>query len=347
MDNRPQVQVGIVENAGPNTLASFLRNAGSGACGVEIASAFVTSQGLGLVSHLLKKATAKGRVRIITGLFQGFTEPNALRALLQEQQEAEGKLSIRLSRDCRFHWKAYFLLHRKIAHVVVGSSNLTDNGLRQSGELNVVLSLSQASKAFSGLHGAFVAEWEDAVPLTQAVLERYERWRSESGAGGKGISVPVARILGTVKPNQTVPTPEEGKPRYWLTGIDGTLARETMAVLRETTNWDRKNYWYFSTWRSAYAKGDRVVLFDLDGRTVRVVEIVATTRTPAATPDGRLFAAYRKVKGIQGRRLVKSRWRSLKAVGLIRRKADAFLTRRISQAKFERFVENLNSRSGG
>src|SRR5690349_17804578 len=104
MGDRPQVRVGIVENAGPNTLASFLRNAGSVAGSVDIASAFVTSAGLGLMSRLLRKVTVKGRVRILTGLYQGFTEPDALRALLREQQETEGRLSVRISKDRHFHW---------------------------------------------------------------------------------------------------------------------------------------------------------------------------------------------------------------------------------------------------
>src|SRR5262245_22746819 len=72
MGDRAQVRVEMVENAGPNTLASFLRNAGSMASGVNIASAFVTSAGLGLVAYMLKQAAVKGQVRILSGLYQGF-----------------------------------------------------------------------------------------------------------------------------------------------------------------------------------------------------------------------------------------------------------------------------------
>src|SRR5437879_1081000 len=106
MRDRKAIRVDVVENAGPNTMASFLRNAGSGCAELDLAAAFVTAAGLDLLLYMLKKIASRGTVRVLTGLYQGFTDPKALRTLLQAQQETEDRLSVRLSRDRHFHWKA-------------------------------------------------------------------------------------------------------------------------------------------------------------------------------------------------------------------------------------------------
>jgi HKD family nuclease len=90
---------------------------------IDIAVAFVTAAGLDSLEFLLKQAASKGSVRVITGLYQGFTEPKALWTLLRAQEETGGRLSVRVSRDDRFHWKAYMLVKRDSAKVVIGSSN--------------------------------------------------------------------------------------------------------------------------------------------------------------------------------------------------------------------------------
>src|SRR5262249_42316692 len=153
------------------------------------------SAGLDALLYLLKKTAAKGSVRLLTGLYQGFTEPAALWALLRAQDETEGRLSVRLSRDRHFHWKAYFLMQRQSAHVVIGSSNLTDDGLHKAGELNVVLTVSREAEQFAVLHGVFQRHWDvEAVGLTAPVIAEYELWRKKSRIETKLVSVPVGRI---------------------------------------------------------------------------------------------------------------------------------------------------------
>jgi HKD family nuclease len=340
MTGRLAIQVGAIENAGPNTLVSFLRNAGSGCSRIDLAAAFVTSAGLDSLLYLLKKTAARGSVRLLTGLYQGFTEPAALWTLLQAQDETEGRLSVRLSHDQHFHWKAYFLMRRKTAYIVAGSSNLTDDGLHKSGELNVVLTVHRDARQFAVLHGIFQRHWDtEAVQLSAEIIAEYERWRKQAGINSKRVLVPLRQILGKAKRKPSQPT--DLPQRYWRAWIDGTIDPKTEEVLKETTNWDKKGYSYFSTWKPAYRKGERVVLFDLNAKSVLVVQIITTTVTPVRTPDGRHFAAYRKVRGLPRRRLIRSRWQALKASGLLRRKADAYATKRLSAARYERFVENL------
>lgn len=340
MTNPIAIRVGAIENSGPNTLVSYLRNAGSAATKIDIAVAFITTAGLESVLHLLKRTSAQGQVRLLTGLYQGFTEPKALRTLLREQQQSDGRFLVQISTDQHFHWKTYFLLGKSTANIVIGSSNLTDDGLRQTGEFNAVLSMRKASKPFRDLHGVFEKHWQSKSKLlAEEVLVNYEKWRTSIESTGRNRNVPLGKILAVTrrKPKEE-PTRE---PRFWRMGIDGELSEEAQSLLRETTNWDRRGYFFLNTWRTSLGIGDQVVLFDRIAGNVTVVEIKDTAITPARTPDGSHFAAYLPIRGIGLRKLVPKRWKSLKGAGLIRLKGDVDTTQRLSATKFEAFVSNL------
>jgi HKD family nuclease len=320
---------------------SFLRSAGIGSTSFDLAAAFVTSAGVDSVLHLLQRVATKGNVRVLTGLYQGFTDPKALRTLLRVEQETGGTLSIRVSTVPHFHWKSYFLLKQSTAAVVIGSSNLTDDGLRKTGELNVVLTLDRKSSQFKAIHDPFEKHWRSkAKPLNAEIIASYETWRKSNGGTPRTASVPLRKILGS-SPAYKPETIRER--RFWCTPMDGTLSDETEAVLHETTDWDRRGLFYMSTWSPTYRSGDRVVIFDLGRSIVSVAEIVATTQTPQATPDGKHFAAYRRLQRIPQRRLIPKRWKSLKEAGLIRLKSDAHRGSRLSEKRFTAFVENLKA----
>lgn len=339
MRRKRAIQIGAIENSGPNTLVAFLRNAGSGCAEIDIAVAFITAAGLDSLLYLLKKAASRGRARVLTGLYQGFTEPKALWTLLREQERTDGRLSVRVSRDGHFHWKAYMLVKKGTAKVVVGSSNLTDDGLQKTGELNVVLSLGTASKEFAELRRVFEQHWQTkSEGLTGEIIAKYEGWRKEAGPVLQHRTVPIRKILAG-RPKKEKAEPQE--VRYWRTCIDGHLEDETVDLLGQTTDWDKRGYWYFSTWRPSFRPGDRVIFFDLNNKSVGVVEIKDTTQTPVRTPDGLHFAAYRRVRGFARRRLVPNRWKALKAAGLLKRKDDAYLTRKLSKERFGAFLDQL------
>jgi HKD family nuclease len=340
MPKRSTIRLGAIENAGPNTLMSHLKSAGSTAVEIDIAVAFVTAAGLDSVLYLLKKAAARGRVRLLTGLYQGFTEPKALGKLLREQQQTDGRLAVQVSLDPHFHWKAYFLAGKTNADVIIGSSNLTDDGLRRSGEFNVVLPLRKSSKQFQALHDIFERHWSaKSKPLTDEALRKYEAWRASAMVPTGFHRVPVSKILGS---SHTTKPKVAREVRYWRTCVDALLSEETLALLREITDWDKKGYGYFATEKPFYQVGDRVVFFDFADKNVCVIEIKDTTSAPPpGTSDGVHFAAYKQVKEIPLRKLIRNRWKYLRASGLIRLKRYAYFTRSLSAKRFEQFVANL------
>jgi len=131
------VRVGFIENRGPNTLLNLLNSELPRAIDVRIAVAFITFSGLEDLLPTLQGVASRGRVRILCGLYQGFTEPRALRTLLRLQQRSGGRFEVRLSKDVRFHQKIYIVGRKTTATIIVGSSNMTGEGLRSSGEFSI------------------------------------------------------------------------------------------------------------------------------------------------------------------------------------------------------------------
>lgn len=331
------VRVAAVDNAGPNTLLAFLLQAIRGSTSVDAAVAFVTTAGLDATLHLLKNVTT-GRVRFLTGLYQGVTEPEALRVLHRVQAETAGRVSVRLSRDPHFHWKAYFVIGKARATAVIGSSNLTREGLCTSGEFNVVVTMPKRGAAFVELHDPFEREWSaNSVPLHQGHIEKYKTDRELAGLGKRVHSLSVSKILGKTP---VVPQPEAER-RYWRDYINGQLQDETTDLIGRVTNWDRRGWSYFNTFRPLYHPGHHVILFDTIQGTVQAVEIKDTTRTPVPTVDGRHFAAYVPLKNSPRRKLVPRRWKKFKEAGLVRRKADVLTAERLSQDEYARYIAVL------
>lgn len=336
------MQVGTIENSGPNTLVSFLRNVGKGASQIDVAVAFVTEAGLDPLLYLLKQTAKRGNVRVLTGLYQGFTDPKALRRLLREQRETQERIAVRISCDSHFHWKTYFVRKGKTAHIIVGSSNLTSDGLMQSGEFNAVLSLPTNSTQFSRLHKPFERHWDsNSQPLSDEILGKYQAWRIENEVSHFRRTVPIRSIL-SAPARKRRSVSDQRERSHWQTWVNCKLSDGTLSLLAETTDWDKRGYSYFNTWKPIYSIGDQAILFDLGSRWLSAVEIVDTTTTPVRTPDGKHFAAYRLIKGIPYRRLVSNRWKSLKSAGLLKRKDDAYRARRLTKEKFDLFIANLN-----
>lgn len=334
MANAPTL--GIVENVGPNNMQSLLRQRVPGASSLDIAVAFVTATGLESILYLLERVAAKGQVRFLTGLFQGVTEPQALQTLLRHQEQTKGRISVSISTDPHFHWKSYFILKRSQATVIIGSSNLTSDGLRTSGELNVVVALQKSSKDFREFHRVFEDEWQGAKPLQAIHIARYQKQRGRN-ARPPTNSIRIREILkGTVKR-----TPSITNKKYWRDHIDGFMLQKTEDHLRKTTNWDAKGYGYFSTGGTKYNIGDRIILFDFTDKWLRVLEVVDITRTPDPTPDGRNFVAWKFVPRISKRKLNDARWKKFIEAGLLAKRSSAKSTRSISKDRYDEFVRLL------
>lgn len=331
------MKLGTIENNSHNTLEVFLKAAAKDASALDWASAFITSSGLNAVHYLLTAAAKKGKVRILTGLYQGFTEPAALRPLLKAQSASRGGFEVRISKEPHFHWKAYFVFGKQSVRFVVGSSNLTSDGLGAGGEFNVTLTMPKNSSDLKSVHGLFEKHWHhQSAPLSEQIVDAYSRWYEKAGGKARKRTVPLKAILG----KQKTVAHEATEISYYRCSIEGTYTDATDDLLAKTTNWDKRGYDSFND-AKPYRTGDRVILFDFVDNRVKVVMIADTTRTPIRTHDGVYFAAHKLSRGTKARKWTTKRRESLKAAGLISGKADATVQRKLKQSQFQAFVDNL------
>jgi len=110
----------VIENQGPNTLARFLRSTLTKAKAANLAIAFLSHSGVLTTLPLLRRAAARGKVRVLTGLYQDLTDPKALRALLRAQEQTNERLEVRLSRNRKFHQKLYIIKQKDRLQAVIG-----------------------------------------------------------------------------------------------------------------------------------------------------------------------------------------------------------------------------------
>ena len=167
MDGRRSPSFEFIENTGPNSVLGTLRRMTKRAAQVDIAVAFISAAGLNRLLPSLQQVASRGAVRVLTGLYQGITDPQALRTLLRVQAQTRGRLSVRISGESKFHRKVYLVRGGSTVKAVIGSSNLTGDGLTSGGEMNVYLSAPAASAPVRRLLRAFDDAWDDrAVTLS-------------------------------------------------------------------------------------------------------------------------------------------------------------------------------------
>lgn len=338
------MKLDVIENCGPDNLRDMLRAECKRATTTDVAIgvAFVTQSGLDDILQSLRRVAESGRVRLLTGLYQKVTEPQALKTLFQVQDETRGKFSVRLSTEPQYHRKVYILRGRTNVAVIVGSSNLTREGLRSGGELNAVVRFPKGSLAGKKLTGAFEADWEHhAVPLAAEQIVAYEKARPEPPKWESYHKEQLQRILGVAPRHQQADdaTAAETFRDY----VNGTVTRRTERVISETTNWDEKGYgWFCPCGTHPYKIGDRIFLFDFPDKRVRVVRVRDIARTTVPTPNGRHFVAYTAVPRLT-RQFSRRFWLSLAAENIDREKAKTL--RKLSEAQADRLNTIVRARS--
>ena len=139
--------------------------------------AFVTNSGIACLIDTLKDLENKHiKGKILASQYQNFTEPRALRRLL-EFPNLELKI---ITSDYNFHAKGY-LFHNKEREnqednytMIIGSSNLTQSALTVNREWNVQLSSMKNGALIKQMQEELNHAWEDATPVTEEWLEAYE-----------------------------------------------------------------------------------------------------------------------------------------------------------------------------
>lgn len=342
--------VEVITNKGPDSLSRVLRDLLTRATNVDLAVAFATEAGVGQILRRLYEVGRRGRARVLTGLFEHVTEPGALQLLLRAEEDTRGRLSVRVSRHNKFHAKLYLVRRGRALFAIVGSSNLTEDGLLSSGERNVLLRLPAKSAEGRRLTELFDAEWASrrSAKVTWELIRRYERVRrpAQRAARSKSVSALLREIVNSERAAHPV---EDEEPTYWRTYVGGVAAQRTAEVIAEETDWEQKAYWWFSLPSQATVRkireGDRLLMFDLTPGAenlfaAKVIDKVPRTSRP--TPDGRSFVAVRPLRWLPARRLTARRWNILvKLNRLLRNRIAARQHRRLKPHQWERLLHGL------
>lgn len=150
-------------------MSAHLKSEIRSAVGIDAIIAFIRRPGVApVLPHLRELMAAGHRMRVLTTVFTGFTEVEALIQLQQAGAE------IRVSYDqtnTRLHAKAW-LFHRPAgaATAFVGSSNFTSHAMETGMEWNVRLAERRNPDAVAKIRGVFESYWASAdfVPFDAA-----------------------------------------------------------------------------------------------------------------------------------------------------------------------------------
>lgn len=164
------------------TLLEILRDELSRTTSAKFSVAFVTMSGLALLEKELTKCVERGiEIEFLVGLDFGTTDGNALRWL---RSQADGYSNVRFfcfrdplrKRGRTFHPKLYLLKQRNLATAIIGSSNLTNGGLKENIELNVIVRdryYSEAINAVRDIYADFLYQGQLFTP-NESYIEIYD-----------------------------------------------------------------------------------------------------------------------------------------------------------------------------
>lgn len=141
--------------------------------------AFVTNSGVACLIDILNELKNKNiKGKILASQYQNFTEPRALRRLLQFPN-LELKI---ITADYNFHAKGY-LFHKKANpelqqednyNMIIGSSNLTQTALTINREWNVQLSSLKNGALIKQMQKELQLAWNDATVVDENWIASYE-----------------------------------------------------------------------------------------------------------------------------------------------------------------------------
>lgn len=135
-----------------------------------ISVAFVTTSGVATIINKLKELESKDkRGKILVSQYLNFTEPEALRRLLQFKN-----IELRIATQGNVHAKGYIFKNEDHYNLIVGSSNLTDQALSTNKEWNVKISALNESGIVEKVLSEFHEDFFKGTLVTNEYITSYE-----------------------------------------------------------------------------------------------------------------------------------------------------------------------------
>jgi hypothetical protein len=187
----------------------------------------------------------------------------------------------------------------------MGSANFTKAGMTSTGEWMTCITAdrTRGRQIIERWERIFAAEWDDAIPMKEFPLRWYKEIPTKgSRAAATGLDPKIKALLKRPKnPTESSTDPE----RIWVLLLRGRLSARTVSTVgRYKSEWERKNWEYFSCETKAGFEADRsathFILVWKEGYrySFYFVKQLETCET-SDTPDGRYFIAYKKLKPLK------------------------------------------------
>ncbi len=160
-----------------------------------ISVAFVTRSGVATLINSLKNLEREGvQGKVLVSQYLNFTEPEALRALLQFSN-----VELRIAVSENAHSKGYIFESRDNFNVIIGSSNLTASALATNREWNLKVSALRDSAIMAQVLGEFDRDFSYGILVTEQYIQEYQSiyqaQRLKVEAAGKLAEQTVRRLV--------------------------------------------------------------------------------------------------------------------------------------------------------
>lgn len=186
--------------------------------GLHLAAPYFTEP-----DQLLEAAKNGKTVRLLVGLNPA-TKPSALRRL-----RGVTNIDIRYFTS-RFHAKIYVFDRAAL----LGSSNLTDGGLRSSREAVILLDRDDDADDVDDIRALFVELWEAGRVLTPGKLDDFERVHGELNRQTPDAEKGIEAALGQARPhNIDVASQESSKERVFLNKLQREVHEQYLPAFGE------------------------------------------------------------------------------------------------------------------
>lgn len=132
--------------------------------------AFVTKSGVATLLNVLQELKQrKIRGKILVSQYQNFTQPEALKSLLQFDN-----IDLRIMVEGDFHAKGYLFKKENGYDLIIGSSNLTASALCANKEWNLKITATENSQIIADAIKEFQKEFEGSVVVDNNFIRSYE-----------------------------------------------------------------------------------------------------------------------------------------------------------------------------
>lgn len=136
-----------------------------------ISVAFITLGGVTMILEQLKELEQRDvKGKILTGDYLTFTQPKALKKLLEFKN-----IELKILSDEKFHAKGYFFRKGDIWTMIVGSSNLTQTALTINFEWNLKINSLKDGKITHDILNNFYEIYNKTPRLDSDFLDKYEK----------------------------------------------------------------------------------------------------------------------------------------------------------------------------